>query len=169
MKSADPALTGAPYSRHQRRIAVFVFMSLVGMSTIAQPSNPSTNCTVDRVDTSSLYDAPTKQNVFYFPSSGFIADRTFVAASAMNGPSRSAKELAGWMTIATDCPLQLTVAGKNEAKTLRVIKDAFDLIGDRDLHGLDFTLVGSTGAAARVEKLVRAVGGTFHTRPKLDQ
>jgi len=112
MKPADPALTGALYSSHQRRIAVFVFMSLVGMASIAQPLNPSTNCTADRVDTSSLYDAPTKQNVFYVSSSGFIADRSFMAASAMNGPSRSAKELAGWMTIAADCPLQLTVAGK---------------------------------------------------------
>lgn len=168
MNPAGPALRRLMYSRPPRRIAVIVLMSLAGMTTIAQPSNPSPNCTADRVDTRSLYDAATKQNVFYVPSSGFIADRTFMAASAMNGPSRSAKELAWWMTIAADCPLQLTVAGKNEAKTLRVIQDAFDLIGDRDLHGLDFTLVGSTSAAARVEKRVRAVGGTFHTRPRLD-
>lgn len=133
------------YSRHQRRITAFVLMSLVGMTTIAQPTNSSTNCTADGVDTSSLYDAPTKQNVFFIPSSSFIADRTFMAMSAMNGPSSSAKVLAWWMTIAADCPLQLTVAGKNESKTLRVIKDAFDLIGDRDLHGLDFTLVGDGG------------------------
>jgi hypothetical protein len=107
--------------------------------------------------------------VFFVPSSGFIADRTFMAQSLMNGPSKLANELASWMTIAAECPLQLTVAGKNETKTLRVIKDAFDLVGNRDLRALDFTLVGSSNAAIRVEKWVRAVGGTFHSRPKLDE
>jgi hypothetical protein len=92
-----------------------------------------------------------------------------MAQSLMNGPSKLANELASWMTIAAECPLQLTVAGKNETKTLRVIKDAFDLVGNRDLRALDFTLVGSSNAAIRVEKWVRAVGGTFHSRPELDE
>jgi hypothetical protein len=48
------------------------------------------------------------------------------------------------------------------------IKDAFDSAGVVDLHLLDFTFVGSSKAAARVEKLVKAVHGTFHTRLKLD-
>jgi hypothetical protein len=146
-----------------------ICLSLVSATTSSQSSNSPTNCKSQRFDTSSLYDAPTKQNVFFVPSSGFIADRTFIAQSLMNGPSKLASELASWMTIAAECPLQLTVAGKNETKTLRVIKDAFDLVGNRDLRALDFTLVGSSSVAVRVEKWVRAVGGTFHSRPKLDE
>jgi hypothetical protein len=60
------------------------------------------------------------------------------------------------------------VAGGNEAKTLRVIKDAFDSAGEKELTLLDFTFVGSAKAAVRVEKLVTAVHGTFHTRRALD-
>jgi|SRR5580704_5228322 hypothetical protein len=157
------------HPRYLSCLLVGICLSLVSATTIAQFSNSTTSCKSQRFDTSSLYDAPTKQNVFFVPSSGFIADRTFMAQSLMNGPSKLANELASWMTIAAECPLQLTVAGKNETKTLRVIKDAFDLVGNRDLRALDFTLVGSSNAAIRVEKWVRAVGGTFHSRPKLDE
>jgi hypothetical protein len=106
--------------------------------------------------------------VFFVKSSGFIADHTFLAISAANGPSEPAKELASWLTIAEECPLQLTVAGKSEPKTLRVIKDAFELIGKVELRSLDLTFVGSASAAVHVEKWVTAVGGTFHTRTGLD-
>jgi hypothetical protein len=90
-----------------------------------------------------------------------------MAASVTNGPSAPAKELASWLRIAEKCPLQLTVAGKSEAK-IRVIKDAFELIGQNNLHALHFTFVGSASAASTIEKLVTTVGGTFHARPKLD-
>ena len=69
---------------------------------------------------------------------------------------------------ARDRPTQITVAGGNEIKTLRVVKDAFDSAGPVDLTLLDFTFVGSPKGAAHVEKLVKAVHGTFHTRPSLD-
>lgn len=37
-----------------------------------------------------------------------------------------------------------------------------------DLTLLNFTFVGSSKAATRVEKLVKVVHGSFHTRLKLD-
>jgi hypothetical protein len=67
-----------------------------------------------------------------------------------------------------DHSTQITLAGGNETKTLRVIKDAFDSAGAVDLTLLNFTFVGSPKGAARVEKWVTAVHGTFHSRLRLD-
>ena len=78
------------------------------------------------------------------------------------------ERLALLLLQARDHSTQITVAGGNEQKTLRVVKDAFDSAGAVDLTLLNFTLVGSAKAAARVEKWVKAVHGTFHTRLKLD-
>lgn len=155
-------------ARNPRQVLAIIGLLALCVTAAAQARDPSVDCKAALVDTSSLYDWPTKQNVFFVESSGFIADRVFMAASAANGPSAPAKALASWLTIAEECPLQLTVAGKSDPKTLRVIKDAFELIGKVDLRDLDFTFVGSASAASNVEKLVNAVGGTFHTRPKLD-
>jgi hypothetical protein len=138
------------------------------LTAAAQAGDLAVDCKSELADTSSLYDWPSKQNIFFIQSSGFIADRTFMAVSAASGPSAPAKALASWLTIAEHCPLQLTVAGKSEPKTLRVIRDAFELIGKMDLRELDFTFVGSASAASNVARLVNAVGGKFHTRPKLD-
>jgi hypothetical protein len=156
-------------SVHGRLLVAFGCLILISMTSAAQSPNLSDKCRSERFYTSSLYDAPTKQNIYFVPSSGFIADRTFIAVSVANGPSAPAKELASWLMIAEECPLQLTVAGKNESKTVRVIKDALVYIGKVELHALDFTFVGSQSAASSVEKLVTATGGTFHTRLKLDQ
>jgi hypothetical protein len=154
--------------RNPRQVLAIGGLLALCVTAAAQTRDPSVDCKSELVDTSSLYDWPSKQNVFFVKSSGFIADRTFIAVSAANGPSAPAKALASWLTIAEQCPLQLTVAGKSEPKTLRVIKDAFELVGKVDLRALDFTFVGSAPAASNVERLVNAVGGTFHTRPKLD-
>jgi hypothetical protein len=153
---------------HSRQILAIGCLLPFCVAAVAQSLTPSVDCKAERYDTSTLYDWPTKQNVFFVKSSGFIADRTFMVVSAINGPSAPANELASWLTIAKECPLQLTVAGKSEAKTIRVIKDAFALIGKADLHALDFTFVGSTSAASAVGILVKTVGATFHTRPKLE-
>lgn len=150
------------------QVIAIVCLFAMCVTAAAQAGDPSIDCKAERFNTSSLYDWPTKQNVFFVESSGFIADHTFMAISVANGPSGPAKALASWLTIAEQCPLQLTVAGKSEPKTLRVIKDAFELIGKVDLRDLDFTFVGSAPAASNVEKLVNAVGGTFHARLKLD-
>ncbi len=155
--------------RNPRQFVVLGGLLSLCVTCGAQSRDPSADCKAERFDTRSLYDWPTQQNIFFVKSSGFIADRTFMAVSATNGPSVPAKELASWLTIAEKCPLQLTVAGKSEPKTLRVIKDAFELIGQVDLSALDFTFVGSAAAASSVEKLVKAVGGTFRTRLKLDE
>jgi hypothetical protein len=154
--------------RNPRQFLALGGLLILCVTSAAQARDPSVDCKAERFDTRSLYDWPSKQNIFFVKSSGFIADRTFMAVSVANGPSAPAKELASWLTIARECPLQLTVAGKSEPKTLRVIKDAFELIGKVDLRALDFTFVGSAPAASNVEKLVNAVGGTFHMRPKLD-
>lgn len=136
---------------------------------MAQSSTPSTNPrTTIAGDTSSPAGTNKDENVLYIRSSGLIADSTFIAASLNGGGSAMSEQLALLLLQARDHSYQITVAGGNESKTLRVIKDAFDSAGAVDFHFLDFTFVGSRKAAARVEKRVTAVHGTFHTRLKLD-
>jgi hypothetical protein len=148
---------------------VAVCLISVSLSAVAQAPAPSTNPSAPSTeDTSPPNGATQGEQVFYVRSSGLIADSTFIAASLNGGGSAMSEHLAFLILQARDHSYQITVAGGNEPKTLRVIKDAFDSAGVVDLHLLDFTFVGSSKAAARVEKLVKAVHGTFHTRLKLD-
>lgn len=102
------------------------------------------------------------------PSSGWIADHTFIAASKINGPSATARQLATALASAEQGPVQLTVTGKSEAKTIQVITDAFQLFQETDLSDLDFTFIGSSKASAEVEKVVAATRCKYHHRPTLD-
>ena len=119
-------------------------------------------------DTRPVTSASKDESLFYIRSSGLIADSTFIAASLNSGGSAVSERLALILLQARDHTTPITVAGGNEAKTLRVIKDAFDSAGSVDLTLLNFTFIGSPKAAARVEKWVTAVHGTFHTRVRLD-
>jgi hypothetical protein len=114
-------------------------------------------------------DAGKDENVFYIRSSGLIADSSFIAASLNSGGSAVSEQLAFLILQAADHPYRITVAGGSEVKTMRVIKDAFDSAGAVQLPNLDLTFIGSAKAATRVEKLVTAVHGTFHTRTALDK
>jgi hypothetical protein len=143
-------------------------LALFHISATAQ-SAASTNLPAAITDsTSPPTDSNKGENVFYIRSSGLIADSTFIAASLNGGGSAMSERLALLLLQARDHSTQITVAGGNEQKTLRVVKDAFDSAGAVDLTLLNFTFVGSAKAAARVEKWVTAVHGTFHTRLKLD-
>jgi hypothetical protein len=97
------------------------------------------------------------------PSDGLIADRAFILSSQMKGPSLMALQLSKTLAAAEEHPVRITVTGSSEAKTLQVIKDAFDILGTRTLHDLDFTYIGSSKAAAKVGKWVNAVGGSYHS------
>ena len=119
-------------------------------------------------DTSPPNGATQGEQVFYVRSLGLIADSSFIAASLNGGGSAMSEQLAFLILQARDRPYQITVAGGNEPKTLRVIKDAFDSAGQVELPYLKFTFVGSPKGAARVEKWVTAVRGSFRTRLKLD-
>jgi hypothetical protein len=145
--------------------ACSIFLCLSGVAQTPAPTNPP-SAIAD--DTSAPTGASKSETVFYIRSSGLIADSTFIAASLNGGGSAMSERLALLLLQARDHSTQITLAGGNETKTLRVIKDAFDSAGPVDLTLLNFTFVGSPKAAARVEKWVAAVHGTFHTRPKLD-
>ena len=147
---------------------VAVCLISVSLSAVAQSPAPSTNPSAASAEDTSPPNGVTQgEQVFYVRSLGLIADSTFIAASLNGGGSAMSEHLAFLILQARDHFYRITVAGGNEPKTVRV-KDAFDSAGVLDLHLLDFTFVGSPKAAARVEKLVTAVHGTFHTRLKLD-
>lgn len=145
------------------------FMACLGLPALAQSPAPPTNSPAASADDSGAPTGSRKDEaLFYIRSSGLIADSTFIAASLNSGGSATSEQLALLLLQARDRSTQITVAGGNEAKTLRVIKDAFDSAGTVDLNLLNFTFVGSARAAARVEKWVTAVHGAFHTRLKID-
>jgi hypothetical protein len=146
-----------------------VCLIIFNLSGVAQiPMPPTASPTASPGDTSPPTGAIKAENVFYVRSQGLIADGTFIAASLNGGGSAMSEQLALLLLQARDHSTQITVAGGNETKTMRVVKDAFDSAGAVDMILLNFTFVGSPKAAARVEKLVKAVHGTFHTRPTLD-
>jgi hypothetical protein len=154
---------------HRCQWLIAASLIFFGFSAMAQsPAHPTNPPTAIADDSSPPTGASKDETVFYIRSSGLIADSTFIAASLNGGGSAMSEQLALLLLQARDRATQITVAGGNEPKTLRVIKDAFDSAGAVDLTLLNFTFVGSPKAAARVEKLVKAVRGTFHTRLKLD-
>jgi hypothetical protein len=63
------------------------------------------------------------ERVFFVPSSGWLADHTFIAASKSGGPSAMARQLASAISTAEREPFQVTVAGKSEPKTVQVAYD----------------------------------------------
>ncbi len=142
---------------------------LCGQTTLAQSPAPQAAPPAPIAENAHPPTGVTKdENVFYIRSSGLIADSTFIAASLNGGGSAMSEQLALILLQARDRSTQITVAGGNEPKTLRVIKDAFDSAGPVDLTLLNFSFIGSPKAAARVEKWVTAVHGTFRSRAKLD-
>lgn len=153
---------------HGSRWVLAACLIFFGMSATAQSAASAPKSPTATDDAGPQPGASKGETVFYIRSSGLIADSTFIAASLNSGGSAMSEQLALLLLQARDHAYQITVAGGNEPKTLRVIKDAFDSAGSVDLHFLDFTFVGSPKGAGRVEKLVNAVHGTFHTRPKLD-
>jgi hypothetical protein len=143
-------------------------LSFLGMAAAAQSAAPAPNPSAAAAPgTRPPNDTRADENLFYIRSSGVIADGTFIASSLNSGGSDMSEKLAYLILQAQDHPYQITVAGGNETKTMRVIKDAFDSAGAAELPHLDFTFIGSPKAAARVANLVTAVHGTFHTRPTL--
>jgi hypothetical protein len=150
---AQPNMRVAP----ERMLAVILVTACTfgSMSSGAQPA-PS-----DAASTST-------ELLFFVPSSGWIADRTFIAASKINGPSATARQLATALASAERGPVQLTVTGKSEPKTIQVIKDAFEAFQEGDLSNLDFTFIGSSKASAEVAKLVAASKCKYHSRSTLD-
>jgi hypothetical protein len=129
------------------------------------PTNPPT-ATADY--THPPISSSKDETVFYIRSSGLIADSTFIALSVNGGGSAMSEQLALILLQARDHATQITVAGSNESKALRVIKDALDSAGPVDPSLLNFTFFGSPKAAVRVGKWVTAVHGAIHTRPTLN-
>src|SRR5580692_3327152 len=111
-------------------VAAFALASQVSRAEQTAPNSASTSTEL----------------VFFVPSSGWIADSTFIALSKSSGSSAIARQLATILAGAERSPLQLAVVGKAERKTIQVIKDAFAQLEASDLSNLDFTFIGSPKA-----------------------
>ncbi|MBI2211969.1 MAG: hypothetical protein HYU47_15455 [Deltaproteobacteria bacterium] len=103
--------------------------------------------------------------LFYVPSSGPIADATFIALSHTTGPSAMAQEIAKLLARGESGELRLAIAGDNSAKTQRVVLDALKLNEGKKLKGLELLLIGSSDIRNSLQEATEKLGGTFYFRP----
>jgi hypothetical protein len=144
-------------------IRIIVFALAVAFScAIAAEAGAQQQPNAAEVGTASNQD-----HVFFVPSSGWLADRTFIAMSGSSGHSSISQQLEQGLEAAERGALQVTVAGKSEPKTVQVIKDAFRALGSKQLPNLDLTFVGTAKTSEEIAKLVAAVGATYDTREAL--
>jgi len=104
---------------------------------------------------------PDNFSFIYAPSSGAIADETFVLTSKAKGPSAMAKTLGKLFRNADSQPLVIAVSGPSNTKTVQVIKDALVVTKKSELSKLKLVFVGGESAAKEVEAAINTVGGTF--------
>ena len=98
---------------------------------------------------------------FYIPSSGGMADSTFIAMSKSSGPSAMVKQLVSELVKGTNSNYKLAVSGPSSVKTYQVIKDAFVLLNEKKLNHLDFMYVGAESNKEEIKSLVESAGATF--------
>ena len=104
---------------------------------------------------------PGSFKAFAVPSSGAIADETFIATSKLRGPSAIAKQLARVLEAADSSQLIIVVTGPSDAKTAQVIRDALAATGKTSLPLLTLVFVGGERASSEVQDSVSSYGATY--------
>lgn len=99
--------------------------------------------------------------VFYVPSSGALADATFVSMSKSSGPSAMAKQLAKIINNHQDAALNLCVGGPNADKSAQVTRDALRLVLAGHGPQLHLLYVGDAKHVPKIKDLVHALNGKF--------
>ena len=105
--------------------------------------------------------APGQFQLFYIPSSGEIADATFITVSKTRGPSSIAKQLSKILRSAENSSSSLAVSGPSDAKTAQVLTDAIRLLRGAKLDHVAIIFVGSKASASDVEAQVTSTGAKF--------
>jgi len=96
--------------------------------------------------------------LYYVPSSGSIADATFIALSKSSGTSSTAEDLSVKLKQAAVSKKPVSVGGPNPQKTAEVILNAANLCGENDLSGLTLLYVGSSKYSAIINEAVSNKG-----------
>lgn len=102
----------------------------------------------------------TNPGVYWVPSSGFMADATFVGMSKA-APSRMAQHLASLLREAGDRGETVVVAGPGSLKAGQVCADALRL-QPRPLPKLTLVFIGSAKDGAAVSQASAKVRCRFH-------
>lgn len=97
--------------------------------------------------------------VILVPSTGVIADATFIAVSATT-PSAMAQDIAGHISRGRGAPVNLLFAGPNSAKTKRVLLDALRVAGPPLSH-VSVVFIGSSSDAEDVQSAVSKSGAKY--------
>jgi len=100
-------------------------------------------------------------NFFYVPSSGTIADLTFITTSKTKGPSTIAKQLGKGIGHSDTEPLLVAVSGPSSEKTVQVIQDAIKSTGKKSLPKLTLIFVGNDDGAKTLDADLKAVDAAF--------
>jgi len=90
--------------------------------------------------------------VMEVPSSGMVADETFISLSKTAGPSRIAKDVGEILGSPEMKGKKILLYGPNSKKTSRVAIDALDLSKETDLTGFTFLFCGDKSDFERIKK-----------------
>jgi len=100
-------------------------------------------------------------NFFYVPSSGAIADQTFIAMSKTKGPSGIAKQLGKGISHSDTESLVVAVSGPSSDKTVQVIQDAIRSTGKKSLPKLKLIFVGNDDGAKTLDADLKSLEAAF--------
>ncbi len=104
--------------------------------------------------------------IYFVPSSGFLANATFRTLSKTNGPSTIAKQLAAELRKPRAKLRTIVVAGPSDGKTKQVLLDALKLLEDEPQPNLRLVFVGNAKIASEIEPIITVTGAEFKTAPK---
>ncbi len=137
---------------------LFMFLALVSIASCATPIE---NSSAQDLAAFGATQFEGDFDVLHVPSSGGIADTTFISLSK-GSPSGMSQQLAETLGRATDVDVSIVIGGPNSAKTRVVVEGALQLLDGRDLRHLNLMFVGLANDVSAVEKLVNASGGEFY-------
>lgn len=99
-------------------------------------------------------------SVFMVPSSGTVADETFISASKLE-PSEMSKQLSQLFATSETQEVKIVVGGPNSTKTTAVVVGAATLLEGKSFEHLSVLFVGEASDARLVREAIEGIGGTF--------
>jgi hypothetical protein len=136
-------------------------LMLTMLSVIQAPAIPAQDSDAQARAQAAAKATASNFHFFYVPSSGLIADQTFITVSRTKGPSAMAKQLAKGIRGSDTEPLFVAVSGPSSEKTVQVIQDALKSTNKKSLPMLTLIFVGGDDAAKTLEADVKGIQAAF--------
>jgi len=135
---------------------LLAFTMLIGCAT------PVANSGISDLTNLGVQQFEDEFDVFRVPSSGAIADATFITLSK-GSPSAMSEQLAQVLASAEAEEVKIVIGGPNSSKTRVVIDGALTLLEGQKLTHLQLMFVGADDDAEAVGPAVSSAGGRFYS------